>query len=973
MADYQLSATLRLNDRGFTAGIRAAEKETSKLERGIGGLKNQKLMFQVGVEGMEKIKRYHDMMRRGGMKIPPLEISARDNATPKIQRIRQEVTSLSSKAHTVAVNIKTNGMAALGKAKNSIGEMAGGAAMAAGAGVMGVAGIGFGAVDALNTYKDFDYQMKRNKALFTTGLDSAEAERQYKDLTAAARHYGSTMIFTAQEVAVAEEKMALAGWDADTSIKALPAILNAAVASGEDLGLVSDIITDDMTAMGYRAGTTIKNALGQDVEAAQHFSDVMLRTTLRSNTNFYELGLAMKYAAPLAHTLGYDIEDVAVAMGLMANNGIKADQAGTGLRGIMNRFISQPKKAAMAMEQLGVSMFDAAGNAKGLMPMLMDVRAALKGNNVDAMIDFAEQITGEKVERREELTEFLKERKERGGGKLSAEDQARLGQMLSGTYALAPFLAIMNSSDEDIQKLMTEIYQKSDGTGAEIQKEMMDTLSGDLKAMQSAWEDFNIELFDGKGANGIRDFVQAATEDINAFKNSLKDGLDFGDVGKLGLNIITQLKNKFLELDGIGSILAGGALMVGLRAILKTALKVKDTLSEWSKIKTVSDLGNQIRGNKNPSGGLSSVGTMNIKAGVVNLTGAIKQNGGTNLGNRNQSRVDDYYRRRETILAGQNSGIPPSPPSTLSRFGGIMKNGLKVAGGGALLSLPFAAMDIFSAQSHSAETLAEADETVAWHKQELERLKTEGANDEQIQAQMQEVKDAEAFKQRTIEMNKQVERQANFKAAGTVAGTAIGAAIGSAVPVVGTAIGGMVGGVLGDLAGSKLADVYTASEKNNSANDGKNNLNAIKNNAQSQENSTQKNLSAKNDLDSKVSELNRRGIDDGLKSLKDWWGNLFKSEKPPAQQGTDYQKNFQQVTPQTYTPLQNNITPQKITPPTLPKFELPELNLGAKIQNEFDFVSNTVSTKIDGIKTSIAGLFTGIELPNIGEFFSNFQ
>ena len=288
------------------------------------------------------------------MKIPPLEISARDNATPKIQRIRQEVTSLSSKAHTVAVNIKTNGMAALGKAKNSIGEMAGGAAMAAGAGVMGVAGIGFGAVDALNTYKDFDYQMKRNKALFTTGLDSAEAERQYKDLTAAARHYGSTMIFTAQEVAVAEEKMALAGWDADTSIKALPAILNAAVASGEDLGLVSDIITDDMTAMGYRAGTTIKNALGQDVEAAQHFSDVMLRTTLRSNTNFYELGLAMKYAAPLAHTLGYDIEDVAVAMGLMANNGIKADQAGTGLRGIMNRFISQPKKAAMAMEQLGV-------------------------------------------------------------------------------------------------------------------------------------------------------------------------------------------------------------------------------------------------------------------------------------------------------------------------------------------------------------------------------------------------------------------------------------------------------------------------------------------------------------------------------------------------------------------------------------------------------------------------------------------
>ena len=656
MANYIISATLTLRDQ-MTAKIQAARRAAEGLTKGIGDAKNRDVNFRVNVQGQEKINRLREMLRQAGHNLPPINLRVNDNgATSKITKLRSDVTSLAGKAHTVVVNVRTNGAAALGRLKNNISEMATGAAMGMGAGMLGVAGVGFGAVDMVNTYKDFEYQMMRNKALFTTGLDAETAQQQYIELEKAARHYGSIMKFTASEVGKAEEYMALAGWDAPTAIAALPAVLNAAVASGEDLALVSDIITDDMTAMGYKAGDIIQNAMGENVEAAQHFADVMLRTTLRSNTNFQQLGLAMKYAAPLAHTLGYQIEDVAVAMGLMANNGIKADQAGTGLRGILNRFINEPKKAAESMERLGVSLFDAQGNAKSLIPMLMDVRAALRGKTDDEMIDFAEMMTGEQVENRQELTDFLKEAKERGGGKISQQDQAKLGSMLSGTYAMAAFMAIMNSSDEDIQKLMNEIYRKSDGTGADIAKQMSNTLKGDLDTLKSAWEDFNIELLSGGGGDGIRNFVQGLTDDINTFKTSLKDGLDFKDIANLGAKVFSQLKNKFLELDGIGSVLAGGALFMGLKKILSMALSLKDTLSAWSRVRTAGDLGGLLRGNQ---GALTSqVGTMHVSAGVVNVNGAVR--GGTPAGGQ----------RGGTVVTGGNGGRPSTGGTVITNNNG---------------------------------------------------------------------------------------------------------------------------------------------------------------------------------------------------------------------------------------------------------------------------------------------------------------
>ena len=114
---------------------------------------------------------------------------------------------------------------------------------------------------------------------------------------------------------------------------------------------------------------------------------------------------------------------------------------------------------------------------------------------------------------------------------------------------------------------------------------MNDNLSGDLKALSSVWESFQLELMSGKGGEGIREFVQGVRSDLEKFTGYIKDGFDISDVGKLAMDVLTQLKNKFFALDGVGSVLAGGALAAGLAKITKLTLKAVDGLKSLSKVK----------------------------------------------------------------------------------------------------------------------------------------------------------------------------------------------------------------------------------------------------------------------------------------------------------------------------------------------------------------------------------------------------
>ena len=183
-------------------------------------------------------------------------------------------------------------------------------------------------VDAAQAGMEFEASMSRVEAV------SGATGQQLESLTDLAREYGASTVFSSSECADALNYMAMAGWNAEQMTSGLPGVLNLAAASGEDLAATSDIVTDALTAFGMQA------------EEAGHFADILATASSKSNTNVSMMGETFKYVAPVAGALGYSAEDVAVAVGLMANSGIKASQAGTSLRTILSNLTEPTDKQA---------------------------------------------------------------------------------------------------------------------------------------------------------------------------------------------------------------------------------------------------------------------------------------------------------------------------------------------------------------------------------------------------------------------------------------------------------------------------------------------------------------------------------------------------------------------------------------------------------------------------------------------------
>ena len=161
------------------------------------------------------------------------------------------------------------------------------------------------------------------------------------------------------------------------------------------------------------------------------------------------------------------------------------------------------------------------------------------------------------------------------GGKMTDADKATITSMLSGQEGMAAWLSVLMAAEDDWQKMAVAI-DNAHGKAEEMSKTKMNTLEGDVRTLSSAFEALQLEIFEGGGGAGLRAFTQGLTDDIRFIQNAIKDGFDISDIGGLISKVITQLKNKFLEFDGIGSILAGGALMLGLKKVYDLMIRLKD-------------------------------------------------------------------------------------------------------------------------------------------------------------------------------------------------------------------------------------------------------------------------------------------------------------------------------------------------------------------------------------------------------------
>ena len=310
---------------------------------------------------------------------------------------------------------------------------------------------------------------------FSAGMSevSAVSGATGKDLEALkdkAKEMGASTKFSASEAAEAMNYMAMAGWNTQQMIDGLPGILNLAAASGESLANTSDIVTDALTAFGLKA------------EDSSHFADVLAKTSSSANTNVSLMGETFKYVAPLAGTLGFSVEDTALAVGLMANAGIKGSQAGTALKTAIANLASPTDSMKEQMKKLGISITDTNGSVKPLITILEELR-----------------------------TKF---------GKLSSAQQSAAASTIFGKESMSGMLAIINASDSDFNSLYENI-KNADGAAKDMADTMQDNLQGDLTTLSSALEGVGIKVSEVLEP-ALRDIVEAIT-DLFSWLNGLDD------------------------------------------------------------------------------------------------------------------------------------------------------------------------------------------------------------------------------------------------------------------------------------------------------------------------------------------------------------------------------------------------------------------------------------------------------------------
>lgn len=415
-----------------------------------------------------------------------------------IKKARKEIDSLERSAHLSAKGMddafggmSIKGIDALGGMSDKVfGAMIKGGAAAA-------AGLAAGLTAATNVGMGFESQMGTVQAI------SQASEADMRKLTALAKEMGETTQFSAEEAGKGLEYMAMAGWKTQDMIGGLPGIMYLAAASGEDLGSVSDIVTDAMTAFGMKANE------------AGHFADVLAQASASSNTNVSMMGETFQYVAPVAGAYGYSIEDVAIATGLMANAGIKGEKAGTAMRTMLTNLAKPTKQMRGYMEALKLSLTDGDGKMKDFRVLLGEMRTAFAG--------------------------------------LTKAEKAEYAAGIAGKEGMSGLLAMVTASDADFEKL-TQAIDNSAGAAQKMSEVRLDNLTGDLTLLGSAAQGLGIEAYEGF-SDVLRWLTQDATGWVSEITERLKEGMptirrqakQFGEDLKEGFQPIMDFGGWCLE------------------------------------------------------------------------------------------------------------------------------------------------------------------------------------------------------------------------------------------------------------------------------------------------------------------------------------------------------------------------------------------------------------------------------------------
>lgn len=334
-----------------------------------------------------------------------------------------------------------------------------------------VIGISVSLKDTIDTFSTFEATMSKVQAV---GELTSE---QLAVVTAKAKEMGATTKFTATEAGEAFTYMAQAGWTTEQMLAGIDGVLALSAADGLDLASTASIVTDTLAAFGLQASDTA------------HFADVLAKAAAATNVDVAQMGETFTYVAPIAGAMGYSIEDMSTAIGLMANSAVKGSMAGTALKTAISNMVTPTDEQVELMKKLGVSMTDSKGNANSFMTVMKDLRT--------------------------------------GFSKLSETEKTAAASTLFGSYAMSGMLAIINASDESFSSL-AESIENSQGTAEQMAEVMLDNLAGSFTLLQSAMDGVKISL-GSRLAPYLRQFASWLTNKMPAVEKAIGEVMDFVD------------------------------------------------------------------------------------------------------------------------------------------------------------------------------------------------------------------------------------------------------------------------------------------------------------------------------------------------------------------------------------------------------------------------------------------------------------
>ncbi|EOE7079380.1 phage tail tape measure protein [Enterobacter asburiae] len=305
----------------------------------------------------------------------------------------------------------------------------------------------------------FDKQMSGTQAIL--GLD--KGDDKLAAIRQQARDIGATTAFSPGDVARTQTTLARSGYNADDVLAATGSTVNLSLAADVDIAEAADIITN------------MQSAFNLPTTEIERVADVMTKGFTSSNTGLVELGEAMKYVAPIAEAAGASIEDTTAMLGILADNGIKGSMAGTGASAIFNRLQAPMGKAVEAISELGVKTRDSKGNMLPVEKILKAIHKSFEKN------------------------------------KLGTAEQGEYLKVIFGEEAMKGAIKLVAAAGDGSLDKKRQTIRDSKGTTELIAKIQTDNLDGDLKNLQSAWEDLQIEVFD-KENSALRRLTVSATE-----------------------------------------------------------------------------------------------------------------------------------------------------------------------------------------------------------------------------------------------------------------------------------------------------------------------------------------------------------------------------------------------------------------------------------------------------------------------------